>query len=206
MCRSGSRSVPARRSSRPRLCLADKRRTTARRQCPLSSELTEGVFYPPPACGVGTAGHRDSSERTRTPIRRLLDVIGNKDSSVSCYRFSRRFRFWTRRLCRPVAASIAASEVPSLVLRSTSLAMRDRFTPAMACSTRTRTRDSARLARRWPAVSPAPRGFFFRPAGLGHRRLVPLEPAVLVQHRVGRVGDGLVIGDRLVVGLARVSL
>src|SRR3954454_10363423 len=100
------------------------------------------------------------------------------------------------------------SETSSAVFRKTSLTMRQRFTPARACSTRTRTRPNFRLVRFSAAVSSPPRGFFFRLAGLVHCWFVPLEAAILVQHRPGRIGDALPIGDRLVrhpalVGLAQ---
>src|SRR4051794_36898993 len=90
------------------------------------------------------------------------------------------------------------SETSSAVFRKTSLTMRQRFTPASACSTRTRIRPNPRLARFSAAVSSPPRGFFFRLARLGHGGLVPLKAAVLVQHRAGRVCDALSVGDGLV--------
>ena len=43
------------------------------------------------------------------------------------------------------ATTITKSDHSALVLRKTSFTMRERFTPARACSTRTRTRDSLRL-------------------------------------------------------------
>src|SRR3954462_10825506 len=51
------------------------------------------------------------------------------------YRLSGLFRFWARRLCNPQAASMAESEIPSLVFRKTSFTMRERFTPESTCST-----------------------------------------------------------------------
>src|SRR4051794_28569170 len=93
---------------------------------------------------------------------------------------------------------MAESEISAAVFRSTSLTMRQRLTPAKACSTRTRIRPSSRLTRFAAAVSSPPRGFFFRLARLGHGRLVPLKAAVLVQHRPGRVLDTLLVGDGLV--------
>ena len=65
-----------------------------------------------------------------------------------------------RRLCSPHAAVISKSEKPSLVLRNTSFTLRDRFTPASACSTRTRTRDSFRFSFFSSGVSSLLRGFF----------------------------------------------
>src|SRR5262245_2991600 len=101
---------------------------------------------------------------------------------------------------------MAESETSSAVFRKTSLTMRQRFTPASPCSTRTRMRPSFRLMRFSAAVSSPPGGFFFRLARLGHGGLVPLEAAVLVQHRAGRIGDVLMIGDRLVRHAALVGL
>jgi hypothetical protein len=93
---------------------------------------------------------------------------------------------------------MAESETSSLVFRSTSLTMRQRFTPAKACSTLTRMRPNFRLVRFSAAVNSPPRGFFFRLAGLVYRWFVPLETAILVQHRAWRVGDVLLVGDALV--------
>ncbi len=53
------------------------------------------------------------------------------------------------------------SETSSAVFRNTSLTMRQRFTPASACSTRIRIRPNFRLARFSAAVSSPPGGFFF---------------------------------------------
>src|SRR5687768_8730929 len=93
---------------------------------------------------------------------------------------------------------MTASDTPSAVSRKTSLTARQRFTPARACSTRTRMRRNVRLVRFSAGVSSPPGGFFFRPVGLRARRLVPLEAAVLVQRGPRRVGDPLVLGDGLV--------
>src|ERR1700752_1908451 len=101
---------------------------------------------------------------------------------------------------------MAESETSSSVFRSTSLTMRQRLTPAKACSTRTRIRLNFRLVRFSVAVSSPPRGFFFRLARLGHCRFVPLEAAVLVQHRTRRIGNAFLIGDGLVRHMARVGL
>src|SRR5712672_2624302 len=95
------------------------------------------------------------------------------------------------------------SETSSAVFRKTSLTMRQRFTPASACSTRTRTRPNSRLVRFSAAVSSPPRGFFFRLARLRHGGLVPLKAAVLVPHRARRVRDALLVGDGLVRQVAR---
>src|SRR5260370_41491194 len=73
------------------------------------------------------------------------------------------------------------SDNPGFVLRNTSLTIRLRFTPAMACSTRTRIRAKLRLARFSASVSSRPGGFFFRLAGLLDRRLIPLKPCILIQ-------------------------
>src|SRR5437764_9575635 len=104
---------------------------------------------------------------------------------------------------------MAESETSSLVFRSTSLTIRQRFTPASACSTRTRMRPNLRLVPFSASVNSPPGGFFFRLARLRHRWLVPLEAAILVQDRVGRIGDAFPIRDALVrhaagVGLAQV--
>src|SRR4051812_46448148 len=101
---------------------------------------------------------------------------------------------------------MAESETSSAVLRSTSLTMRHRFTPAKACSTRTRIRPNFRLACFSATVSSLPRGFFFRLARLGHCRLVPLESGVLVQHRAWRIVDPLLVGDRLIRQPALIGL
>src|SRR5581483_7202098 len=98
------------------------------------------------------------------------------------------------------------SESPSLVFRKTSFTMRQRFTPASACSTLTRTRANLRFVRFSAGVSSPPRGFFFRLASFLDRRLVPLESGVLVQHRPRRVGDALLVGNLLVVRLAGAGL
>src|SRR6185369_9042348 len=95
------------------------------------------------------------------------------------------------------------SESPSLVFRKTSLTARQRFTPASACSPLTRTRASLWFVRFSAGVSVPPGGFFFCLASLLDRWLVPLKSGVLVQHRLRRVGDGLLIGHRLVMPAAR---
>src|SRR6266446_2589206 len=93
---------------------------------------------------------------------------------------------------------MAESETSSTVFRSTSLTMRQRFTPAKACSPRTRMRPNFRLARFSAAVSSPPGGFFFRLAGFRYCWLVPLETAILVQDGLRRIGDALLVGDALV--------
>src|SRR5262245_50149464 len=100
---------------------------------------------------------------------------------------------------------MASSDRPGFVFRNTSLTMRLRFTPAMACSTPTRSFASLRFARFSTPVSCRPRGFFFRLAALLHRRLVPLEPRVLVQGGARRVARLLLVSDPLVVGRAGVG-
>src|SRR5262249_20912387 len=97
-----------------------------------------------------------------------------------------------------------ASDTPSVVLRSTSLTMRQRFTPARSCSTLTRICANLRLLRFSASVSSPRGGFFFRLAGLLHRRLIALESGVLVQGGLGRVGDPLFIGYLFLMGLVRV--
>ena len=93
------------------------------------------------------------------------------------------------------------SDNPGFLFRKTSLTIRLRFTPAMACSTRTRSFASLRLTSFSAAVSSCPRGFFFRLAGLCHRRLIPLKPCVLIQSGTGWIRQVFLIGDPLVVGL-----
>src|SRR5215471_16367999 len=93
------------------------------------------------------------------------------------------------------------SDNPGFWLRNTSLTIRLRFTPAMACSTRTRIRANLRLARFSASVSWRPRGFFFRLASLLDRRLIPLKPGILVQGGARRVGQVRLVGDALVMGL-----
>jgi hypothetical protein len=83
--------------------------------------------------------------------------------------------------------------------------MRDRFTPANACSTLTRTRDSFRFVRFSACVSFPRGGFFFRLPRFRDRWLVPLEAGVLIQHRSGWVGDALLIHDPFLVRLAHLG-
>src|SRR3954452_10509372 len=97
------------------------------------------------------------------------------------------------------------SDTPSLVFRNTSFTMRLRFTPASACSTRTRMRANLRFVRFSAAVSSPRGGFFFRLASLLHRWLVPLESGILVQYRPRWIGDVSLVGDRLVGRLADVG-
>lgn len=66
----------------------------------------------------------------------------------------------TRRLCKPQAISMIASDSPSAVFRNWSLAMRLILIPAIACSTRPRTRASFRLWRFSPGFSSRCCGFF----------------------------------------------
>ena len=95
-----------------------------------------------------------------------------------------------------------ASDTPSLVLRNTSLTMRQRFTPARSCSPWTRICANFRLVRFSASVSSPRGGFFFRLAGLLYRRLIALESGVLVQGGPRRVGDPFLIGYLFVVRLA----
>src|SRR6202030_3048896 len=98
------------------------------------------------------------------------------------------------------------SETPSAVFRNVSFTMRQRFTLANACSTRTRMRPTFRLVRFSAAVSAPPAAFFFPLAGLRYRGLVSLETAILVQDRSRRIGDILVLGDALVRGPSDVGV
>jgi len=97
------------------------------------------------------------------------------------------------------------SETPSLVFRNTSFTMRQRFTPASACSTRTRMRANLRFVHFSAAVSFPRGGFFFRLASFLHRWLVPLKSSILVQHRPRWRGDAFLVGDLLVGRLAGVG-
>jgi hypothetical protein len=94
------------------------------------------------------------------------------------------------------------SDNSGFLFRNTSLTIRLRFTPAMACSTRTRICASLRLARFSAFVSSRPRGFFFRLAGLLDRRLVPLKTGILVQDGPGWIMQLRLVRDALVMGLA----
>ncbi len=75
---------------------------------------------------------------------------------------------------------MAESETPSLVFRKTSFTMRERFTPARACSTLTRMRASFRFVRFSAAVSFPRGGFFFAWQVLVYGWLVLLKPGVFV--------------------------
>ena len=99
-----------------------------------------------------------------------------------------------------------ASDNPGFLFRKTSLTIRLRFTPAMACSTRTRSFANLRLTCFSAAVSSRPRGFFFRLASLRHRRLIPLKPCVLIQGGTGWIRQVFLIGDPLVMGLTGIRL
>src|ERR1700730_5798015 len=101
---------------------------------------------------------------------------------------------------------MTVSDTPSLVLRKTSLTMRERFTPARSCSTWTRICANLRLLRFSASVSSPRGGFFFRLAGFLHCRLIALEPGILVQGGLRRVGDPFLIGYLFVMRLARVRL
>src|SRR5438132_10639269 len=101
---------------------------------------------------------------------------------------------------------MTASDTPSLVLRNTSLTMRQRFTPARSCSTWTRICANFRLVRFSASVSSPRGGFFFRLASFLHRRLIALESGILVQGGPRRIGDPFLIGYLFLMRLARVRL
>src|SRR6266704_7123368 len=101
---------------------------------------------------------------------------------------------------------MTASDTPSLVLRKTSLTMRQRFTPARSCSTWTRICANLRLVRFSASVSSPRGGFFFRLAGFLHRRLIALESSILVQGGLRRIGDPFLIGYLFLMRLAGVRL
>src|SRR5579871_1286 len=105
-------------------------------------------------------------------------------------------------LCNPQAASLTASDTPSLVLRNPSVTMRQRFTPARSCSPWTRICADFRLVRFSASVRSPRGGFFFRLAGLLHRRLLALESGVLVPGGLRRIRDPFRIGYLFVVHLA----
>src|SRR5215216_6700773 len=97
---------------------------------------------------------------------------------------------------------MTVSDTPSLVLRNTSLTMRQRFTPARSCSTWTRICANFRLVRFSASVRSPRGGFFFRLAGFFHCRLIALESGILVQGGLWRVGDPFLIGYLFVMRLA----
>ena len=101
---------------------------------------------------------------------------------------------------------MTVSDTLSLVLRKTSLTMRERFTPARSCSTFTRICANFRLLRFSTSVSFPWGGFFFRLAGFLHCRLIALESAILVQGGLRRVGDPFLIGYLFLMRLAGVGL
>src|SRR5260370_12191839 len=101
---------------------------------------------------------------------------------------------------------MTASDTPSLVLRNTSLTMRQRFTPARSCSTWTRIRANFRLVRFSASVSSPRGGFFFRLAGLLHCRLIALESGILVQGVPRRVCGLFLLGYLFVLRLAGVRV
>src|SRR5438067_7953990 len=109
-------------------------------------------------------------------------------------------------LCNPQAASMTASDTPSLVLRKTSLTMRERFTPARSCSPLTRICANFRFLRFSASVSSPRGGFFFRLASFLHCRLIALEAGILVHGDPRRTGDPFLIGNLFLMRLARVRL
>src|ERR1041385_7646470 len=99
---------------------------------------------------------------------------------------------------------MTASDTPPLVLRNTSLTMRERFTPARSCSTWTRICANLRFVRFSASVSFPRGGFFFRLAGLLHCRLIALEPGILEQGGLRWIGDPFLIGYLFLMRLPRV--
>src|SRR5574341_886591 len=100
---------------------------------------------------------------------------------------------------------MAKSEKSSLVLRKTSLVTRQRLIPEMACSTRTRTRDSDRFLRFSARVSSRRRGFFGLP-NISYFRAIPLKAGVLMQDGVFGVSDLLMVSNLFVVSGAGIGL
>src|SRR5215208_4068625 len=101
---------------------------------------------------------------------------------------------------------MTASDTPSLVLRSTSLTMRERFTPARSCFILTRICANFRLVRFSTSVSLPRGGFFFRLAGFLHCRRIALESGIRVQGGLRRIADPFLIGYLFVMRLAGVRL
>src|SRR5260221_5445172 len=101
---------------------------------------------------------------------------------------------------------MTASDTPSLVFRKTSFTIRERFTPARACSTLTRTCANVRLVCFSAAVSAPRGGFFFRLVGLPDCWFVPLKARIFVQHRPRWIGQVLLVGHLFVVRLTDVGL
>src|SRR6476619_5790489 len=101
---------------------------------------------------------------------------------------------------------MTASDTPSLVLRNTSLTIRERFTPARSCSTLNRICANLRLVRFSASVSSPRGGFFFRLAGFLHCWLIALKPRILVQAGLRWVGAPFLIGYLFVVRLAGIRL
>src|SRR5437867_6990355 len=99
---------------------------------------------------------------------------------------------------------MTASDTPSLVLRNTSLTMRQRFTPARSCSTWTRICANFRSVRFSASVSSPRGGFFFSLPGLLHRRLILLQSVVVVHGVPRRVGHPALIGYLFILRLAEV--
>src|SRR5438045_2002013 len=97
------------------------------------------------------------------------------------------------------------SDNPGVLFRNTSLTIRLRFTPAIACSTRTRICDSLRLTRFFALVKARPGGFFFRLTTLRDRRLILLKARILVQGGSRRVTQVRLVGDALVMDVASVG-
>src|ERR1051326_1560626 len=100
---------------------------------------------------------------------------------------------------------MTVSDTPSLVFRKTSLTMRERFTPARACSTFTRICASLRFVRFSAAVRVPRGGFFFRLAGSLDCWFVPLKAGILVQDRPGGIGNFLLVDNLFLVRLAGVG-
>lgn len=87
----------------------------------------------------------------------VLDFMRNNFPS---HHRKRRLRCRTRQFCKLHAISMAESENSAFRFRNTSLTIRERLTPEMECSTRTRTREIRRLRRFSAGVSLPLRGFF----------------------------------------------
>lgn len=92
------------------------------------------------------------------------------------------------------------SEKPALVLRNTSLTMRQRLTPAMVFSTMIRVPAMNSLSQASAILNAWPFGFFWLKCQHAFG-FIALKAGVFAQRGSGRIGDGLCIGQLLVMRL-----
>ena len=83
----------------------------------------------------------------KSPIAVFPGILDFMRNNFWDHHLRRRLRYRTRQFCKLHASSITKSEKSTLRFRNTSLTIRARLTPAIACSTRTRTREMRRLRR-----------------------------------------------------------